>query len=83
MRRREFVTVLSSVAVVCPLAARAQHASLPVVGFMSSRSPDESTPHVAAFRQGLTEMGYVEGRNVAIEYLWAKGRYGAVAGISS
>jgi putative ABC transport system substrate-binding protein len=70
-------------AVASPLAARAQPPSLPIVGFMSSRSPNESTPHVAAFRQGLTEMGYVEGHNVAIEYRWAKGHYERLPSLAS
>jgi putative ABC transport system substrate-binding protein len=74
MRRRNFMTVLAGAAAY-PLLAGAQQKALPVVGFLSGGSPAPSTPLVAAFRQGLSETGYVEGQNVTIEYRWAEGSY--------
>ena len=73
MKRREFIRLLGGTAVVLPFAARAQ--PLPLVGFLSSRSPADSSILVDVFRKGLSETGYVEGQTVTIEYRWAEGQY--------
>ena len=73
-RRREFITLLGGAA-VWPLAATAQQATIPLVGFLSSRASDDGAHLFAGFRRGLAEYGYVEGQNVTVEYRWAHGQY--------
>ena len=73
--RRELLVALGGTVAAWPLAARAQQSAMPVVGFMHSASPGPYEPYVAGFRQGLTELGYVEGRNLTLDYRWAEGHF--------
>ena len=75
MRRRDLLKVAAGAVALRPLAAGAQQTRLPVIGFLNSAAPEPSASKVAAFRRGLGEIGYVEGKNVAIEYRWAENRY--------
>jgi putative ABC transport system substrate-binding protein len=75
MRRRDFIKIIAGSAIAWPLAARAQQPAMPMVGFLGGESPDLFAGRLRAFRQGLDEAGFVESRNVAIEYRWARGEY--------
>ena len=74
MRRRELLLLLGG-AITAARGVRAQHKAMPVIGFLSATSPGPLAPGLAALRQGLSETGYVEGQNVAIEYRWAEDSY--------
>src|SRR5262245_39351219 len=83
IQRRKFLATLGGAAVAWPLAARAQQRALPMIGLLSSGSPAVDTSLIALIRQGLNEMGFVEGQNVALDYRWAEGQYDRLAGLAA
>ena len=83
MDRRTVISALACSVIAAPFIAKGQQPRLPLVGYLSSRSPEESATHAAAFRRGLGDTGYIERENVVVEYRWAKGDYGRLAALAS
>src|SRR6266851_4714813 len=83
MRRRSLVSLLGSVTATWPLTISAQQRVMPVIGFLSSRTPEEAAGQTAAFLRGLKACGYIDGQNANIEYRWARGRYDRLPELAS
>jgi ABC-type uncharacterized transport system substrate-binding protein len=83
VKRREFVTLIAGAIAISPLAARAQQAATPVIGLLHPGSPEANPKFMAEFRKGLSETGYVEGRNVTVEYRWAHGETGRLSELAA
>src|SRR5437764_5719364 len=83
MIRREFITLLGGAAAAWPVVARAQQAKVPVIGLLSGGTQNADASYISAFRKGLGEAGFVEGRNVAFEYRWAEGRYDRLSALAN
>jgi putative tryptophan/tyrosine transport system substrate-binding protein len=83
VKRRGLIILLGATSIGWPLGVRAQLKAMPVIGFLGMTSPGPYAPLVAAFRQGLSETGYVEGQNLAIEYRWAEGSYDRLPGLAA